>query len=181
MTTNRDRALAAAIDLLATEGIRALTHRRVDDKAGLPKGSTSNAFRTRDALIQGVTQHMVALELPPIRSSLDATSAEALAVSLTNLFTHLTGPLRSQTSARLALYAEAINDEAIRDVLNSARPRVVDPIRRAFEDLGARDPDFAVQLIATCFEGLFLHVLGGRGSPDPKRMIQATVSAALAA
>src|SRR5690606_10456815 len=42
MPTNRERSLRAAVEILATGGIRALTHRRVDEQAGLPEGSTSN-------------------------------------------------------------------------------------------------------------------------------------------
>lgn len=39
------------IELLGTQGLRALTHGRVDARAGLPRGSTSNHFRTRQALL----------------------------------------------------------------------------------------------------------------------------------
>ena len=54
MAATRDRALEAAVRLVGEQGIRALTHARVDEEAGLPKGSTSNWFRTRDALVAGV-------------------------------------------------------------------------------------------------------------------------------
>ena len=54
MASTRDRALDAAVELVGEQGIRALTHARVDERAGLPKGSTSNWFRTRDALVAGV-------------------------------------------------------------------------------------------------------------------------------
>ena len=52
--TTRNRALEAAVELLGAEGVRALTHARIDDRAGLPSGSTSNSFRTRRALLGGV-------------------------------------------------------------------------------------------------------------------------------
>ena len=50
----RERALDAAVELLGVHGLRALTHARVDERAGLPLGSTSNWFRTRRALLGGV-------------------------------------------------------------------------------------------------------------------------------
>jgi DNA-binding transcriptional regulator YbjK len=50
----RERGLDAAVELLGAEGVRALTHARVDERAGLPPGSTSNWFRTRRALLGGV-------------------------------------------------------------------------------------------------------------------------------
>ena len=39
-----------------TAGLRALTHNRVDERAALPRGSTSNYFRTREALILGIVE-----------------------------------------------------------------------------------------------------------------------------
>ena len=60
MVTTRERALDAALELLGEQGIRALTHARVDERAGLPKGSTSNWFRTRDALVAGIAGGAVA-------------------------------------------------------------------------------------------------------------------------
>ena len=44
----------AAVELVGGQGIRALTHARVDAQAGLPLGSTSNHFRTRAALVAGL-------------------------------------------------------------------------------------------------------------------------------
>lgn len=179
MASNRERSLVAAIQILATEGIRALTHRRVDEKAGLPEGSTSNAFRTRDALMLGVTEHMATAELPAIAESLEAESSHELVDALVALFEQQTGPLRTQTAARLALIVEAGHDEEIRAALSQGRSKAVGPIRSAFAALGAADPDFAVQLVATCFEGLFLHVIGRHAELAPRPIIAATVRSAL--
>lgn len=179
MASNRERALTAAIGILADEGIRALTHRRVDERAGLPQGSTSNAFRTRDALLLGVTDHMATTELPAIAPSLAAGSPEELSDALVALFEQQVGPLRTQTAARLALFVEAAHDEAIRAALDRGRSLVVAPLRSAFAALGSPDPDLAVLLVATCFEGLFLHVLGHRADTDPRPIIAAAVQAGL--
>lgn len=179
MASNRERALNAAIEILASEGIRPLTHRRVDDRAGLPEGSTSNVFRTREALLLGVTEHMVAAELPAVSGSFEVATPEELADSLIALFEHLIGPLRTQTAARLALFVEAGHDDAIREALRLGRSALVGPIRSAFAGLGAGDPDLAVQLVSTCFEGLFLHLLGHRSDVDPRSVIDATVRTAL--
>ena len=54
MARNDDRRRLltdAAITVLADEGARGLTHRAVDAAAGVPTGTTSNYFRTRDDLI----------------------------------------------------------------------------------------------------------------------------------
>ena len=50
--STRERVLlAAAVRVLATGGLRGLTHRAVDSEAGLPQGSCSAYMRTRLALL----------------------------------------------------------------------------------------------------------------------------------
>ena len=56
------RLLDAAIDVLGTRGMRQLTHRAVDAAAGLPVGSTSNRFRTRESLLVGVLRRILERE-----------------------------------------------------------------------------------------------------------------------
>ncbi|MDH2427445.1 TetR/AcrR family transcriptional regulator [Sphaerisporangium sp. TRM90804] len=52
----------AAITLLVERGMRGLTHRAVDEAAGLPLGSTSNLARTRAALLALTLARLTALE-----------------------------------------------------------------------------------------------------------------------
>jgi DNA-binding transcriptional regulator YbjK len=54
MARNDDRRqeLAdAGLRVLARQGARGLTHRAVDDEAGVPRGTASNYFRSRDVLL----------------------------------------------------------------------------------------------------------------------------------
>ncbi|WP_347976302.1 TetR family transcriptional regulator [Microbacterium sp. ProA8] len=44
----------AAIAVVADEGMRGLTHRAVDARAGAPVGTASNYFRSRDALTDAI-------------------------------------------------------------------------------------------------------------------------------
>jgi DNA-binding transcriptional regulator YbjK len=71
----RERALEAAVGLLGAEGVRALTHARVDERAGLPPGSTSNWFRTRRALLGGVVDWLAERE----RADFDPSGLPAVA------------------------------------------------------------------------------------------------------
>lgn len=55
----RRRLLAdAGLKVLADEGARGLTHRAVDAAAGVPTGTASNYFRSRDALIAGLVDRI---------------------------------------------------------------------------------------------------------------------------
>lgn len=58
----RRRALAdAAIDLLAASGVHGVTHRAVEKTAGLPQGTASNYFRSREALLVAAAERIVEL------------------------------------------------------------------------------------------------------------------------
>jgi hypothetical protein len=57
-----DAVADTAITLLAERGLRGLTHRAVDEAAGLPPGSTSNLARTRAALLELTLSRLTELE-----------------------------------------------------------------------------------------------------------------------
>ena len=101
MTSLRDRALDAAIELLGTHGLKALTHRRVDVRAELPPGSTSNYFRTRDALLRGVADAILEREVAGMGATFAPRSAGELLDALVALLDRTTEDQRTLTSARL--------------------------------------------------------------------------------
>jgi AcrR family transcriptional regulator len=58
----RRAALAdAAIALLAESGVHGVTHRTAERRAGLPTGTASNYFRTRESLLVAVADRIAAL------------------------------------------------------------------------------------------------------------------------
>ncbi len=63
----RDELADAAIEVLAREGIRGLTHRAVDAEADQPPGTTSRYFRTREALTGAVVERVRALHFADLR------------------------------------------------------------------------------------------------------------------
>lgn len=54
----RDQVIAAAVPVLVEGGTRGFTHRAVDQAAGVPLGTTSNFYPTRQALVLGVLEHL---------------------------------------------------------------------------------------------------------------------------
>ncbi|MFG2005793.1 TetR/AcrR family transcriptional regulator [Spirillospora sp. NPDC048911] len=60
--TERRQAMAdAAIDVLGEVGVHGLSHRAVDERAGLPVGTASNYFRSRDALLAAAAERVAEL------------------------------------------------------------------------------------------------------------------------
>jgi AcrR family transcriptional regulator len=179
MATNRERALGAAVELLGTEGLRSLTHARVDERAGLPKGSSSNHFRTRAALLEGVVTWMVDRELPEVGSAATPASVDELVEGLAGLYAFMMGPNRTVTAARMVLLLEAAHDPALREALARGRAAMEASLLPALARLGAADPQLATQTLAACFEGLFLHDLARHAAVDARGVLGLVVRAAL--
>jgi DNA-binding transcriptional regulator YbjK len=58
LTPRRRELLDAALAVTAAHGLRGLTHRAVDRQAGLPEGSCSAYFRTRQALQHALARYL---------------------------------------------------------------------------------------------------------------------------
>lgn len=71
----------AGLRVLASSGARGLTHRAVDAAAAVPVGTTSNYFRSRDALL-GALGERVFERLMPSASRLDPLAAQPVSVEL---------------------------------------------------------------------------------------------------
>lgn len=177
--STRERALSAAVSLLAEGGLRSLTHGRVDDRAGLPKGSTSNFFRTRAALVIGVMDWIIGIEAPRVTGAALPRSADDLVDALNGLFEVTTGPSRELTTARLVLFTEAVHNRAIRDAANNGRASLEALVIPVFRDLGAPDPEVSAATVMACLEGLIFHRITRGDERDQRPVIELTVRAAL--
>jgi AcrR family transcriptional regulator len=115
VTTTRERALGAALELVGEQGIRALVHARVDERAGLPKGSTSNWFRTRDALVAGVIGWIAERERDDFHAGAApaVTTPDQLIDAFSGLISAETDLFAGRTRARYALFLEGANDPLV--------------------------------------------------------------------
>ncbi|MCK9795816.1 TetR family transcriptional regulator [Isoptericola sp. 4D.3] len=175
----RRRALDAAVDLLGTEGLRALTHGRVDARAGLPRGSTSNYFRTRAALLAGVSDELAARDLAALSAAPEPRAPAELVDVLCAAFGQATGPDRTATAARLVLFLEASHDADLRAHATRGREALLDWGQKVAARSGAADPRAAIVAVAATYEGLLLHAIARHDTLDPRPTLALAVHAAL--
>jgi len=175
----RRRALDAAVDLLGTEGLRALTHGRVDERAGLPRGSTSNYFRTRAALLAGVADELAARDLAGLSAAPEPRTAADFVDMLCAGFAQATGPDRAATTARLVLFLEASHDPDLRGRVNRGREALLDWGERMVGRLGAADARATMVAVSGAYEGLLLHAISRHDPTDPRPTVELVVDAAL--
>ncbi|WP_205872891.1 TetR/AcrR family transcriptional regulator [Mycobacterium camsae] len=110
----------AAIQLLADDGAKGLSHLKVDRKAGVPDGTTSFYFRTRSALLFAVAERLAELDLANLQSVADNarpanTAKGRRSPSLLSQVVIQSGcePELSRTRARYELTMQAARDPAL--------------------------------------------------------------------
>jgi DNA-binding transcriptional regulator YbjK len=113
----------AAIQLLADDGAKGLSHLKVDTKAGVPDGTTSFYFRTRSALLRAMAERLAELDLASLQSVADSTALdeESSASTLAKLVIQSgEKPQLSRTKARYELTMQATRDPAMAATLQRA-------------------------------------------------------------
>ena len=116
--TRRSDLADAAIETLAAAGMRGLTHRAVDRRAGLPEGSTSYYFRTRQALLQAVVERLAELITAEIPALL-VTDLDAAAEAITTIIETGATTGRSRHLARYELVLESVRRPELRAALSA--------------------------------------------------------------
>ena len=167
MANRREDLLDAAISVLGERGIHALTHRAVDAAAGLPAGSTSNHFRTRDGLLNAVVERFAARERAvweELATRMYPVSPRELANALAVFAREATGPQRTLTLARYAILVEAGINPSLRAQLLATGARVNAWFMNWLRIAGSTDPERDAPVIMNHWTGIVLHELA---IPDP--------------
>lgn len=175
----RERSLDAAVELLGAEGVRALSHARVDDRAGLPPGSTSNWFRTRRALLGGIVDWIAEQERADFDPSVLPVIAEVeeLIGALCAMLEVQSGPSAARTRARYALFLELSDDADLGEPLRRQRHEFERWTERIVAAVGIADPGPATRAVMALGDGLLLHRL----TVDPALQFRPAVERAVRA
>ncbi|HYJ50211.1 MAG TPA: TetR family transcriptional regulator [Microbacterium sp.] len=181
MGTTRDRALDAAVELLGEQGIRGLTHARVDERAGLPKGSTSNWFRTRDALVAGVTTWIAETERAEFAAggALEITTPDELIDALSGSVIAQTELFAGRTRARYTLFLEGMHDPTLLAPLLEQRAVYVEWTTALLGHIGAAHPAEAARTLMAAGDGLVFHRLTVDPDAEVRPVVERAVRACL--
>lgn len=156
--TRPTRLVEAALSILLTDGIQALSHRAVAAKAGVPLGSTTYYFQDLDALLKAAIEHLT----EQTRGTFDAlsasiTAADQLPDKLSDmLFKRLTVE-RDLATLAYELYGLAMRRPALREV-STAWKQVLT------EAIGRHTDETTVPALVAMIDGLMLQ---GLIAPNP--------------
>lgn len=146
----------AALSVLGESGSRGLTHRAVDEAAGLPPGSTSNHFRTREALLDAAAKRHAELDLPPgadvetVAESESTLSRDQVRALILAAIERAVDPARrGMLAARYELALESTRRPSLRAVMEQSRQRFAALAELLLRAGGCAEPEeHAPQLIA---------------------------------
>ncbi|HKV22638.1 MAG TPA: TetR family transcriptional regulator [Mycobacterium sp.] len=134
----RNQILDAAIDILCDDGVGGLTHRHVDTRAGVPAGTTSNYFRTREALLEATAARTVDLHwqrVEALQSAIGPMSRDGLRT----LMIRMLDPdeqFRRWTLARFELFMESTRRPQLQPLMRELQAAAVKSATLVFEAAG---------------------------------------------
>jgi DNA-binding transcriptional regulator YbjK len=136
----RKQILDAAIDILADTGVGGVTHRQVDERAGLPTGTTSNYFRTRLALLEAVTAHVADMHwqrVAVLQSVVDRPqSSDGVTALMTRMISDPDERARRGHIARFELFLEGTRRPELRPALNDIQAAAMKSAQLILESAG---------------------------------------------
>lgn len=175
-----------AVRLLVERGMRGLTHRAVDEAAGLPAGSTSYYARTRAALLELTLARMTVLEAgefggvmpepgsapaadgaPPDLAALLPQDRDGVVELLASIVSDAIRDGRDQKIARYELALEATRRPELRGAYDDAGRTFRTTAVGIMRALGSRAPARHGRFLVMWCEGVMFDSVAGAGWNEP--------------
>lgn len=162
--------LTTALHVVAEHGLRGLTHRAVDRRAGLPEGSCSAYLRTRRALVLALTQYVansLAEDVERLAADLTACSLgdEEAVEAVTGFFMGWLDE-RELLLTRMELSLEAARDAELAELLAAFHRRLVGLVEAILSARGKDREDAVAETLVASFDGV---LLGAASRPASQR------------
>jgi DNA-binding transcriptional regulator YbjK len=172
MDPRRQLIADAALRVIGEEGIRALTHHRVDDAAGLARGSSSYYCRRRVDLLELALRRLYVRDEADLRAAVERAGEAPTPSAVRDTIAELVhgwlgGEARTRSIARIELFMAASHEAELQPLLSeqfaSLREMAL-PLLAGSDERAARRFIAAFMVV----DGLMLSVLR-EGRPAPSR------------
>ncbi|MDO5498514.1 MAG: TetR family transcriptional regulator [Propionibacteriaceae bacterium] len=165
--TTRLRLLEAAVTQVATEGMRGLTHRKVEARAEVSQGLAKYHFGSLDGLIEQLLRHMMASQfdliiVQPPHLGLLRNDPAAIAALHNDVRAALARSLadKEMTRARFELYLHSSDKPHLQQIIATARHEFVERVAAVLQ---VPEPLIAARMLLAMVDGILLDQLS---SPD---------------
>jgi TetR/AcrR family transcriptional regulator, regulator of biofilm formation and stress response len=163
VTDRREEILRAALHLIGSRGMHAVTHRDVAREAGVPLGSTTYYFATKDELLREALRLFVAEEAERLRAAarsfegVSATPGEVIDAIVAEIGLTISRPV--EQVAQFELYLEATRTPALAEEAKACFASYEEIAVAALRSAGADDPERLAPLFIGLIEGLMFRQL----------------------
>ncbi|MGV7698278.1 TetR/AcrR family transcriptional regulator [Mycobacterium kansasii] len=174
----RGQILDTAIGILADVGVGGLTHRHVDERASLPAGTTSNYFRTRQALLEATAARTVDLHwrrVEALRAAIGPLTPDGVKALLTRMLAEPDDQARRYTLARFELFMEGTRRPELQPFLKDLQAAAVQSATLIFEAAGLRPTAQQMDELSRLLNGYLFSRLTMPGADDPAGLVERLV------
>ena len=187
MPTNPQRRiqiLDTAIDILCDDGVGGLTHRQVDSRAGVPAGTTSNYFRTRQALLEATAERTVELHwqrVEGLQSAIGPLSRDGLKALMIRML-EPDEQTRRFTLARYELFMESTRREELQPLVKELQAAAVKSATLIIEAAGFTPTPERMDVLSRLLNGFVFSNLTmppGPGGQDAADLVDRLLGAFL--
>lgn len=181
----RRRLIDAAVHQLAAHGMRGLTHRKMEEHAGVAQGSVKYHFGSLDGLIEAVLLHMVQIESAHVMQVSPETIAEAQETGTIppELWEQAKVAMKAVTAnpeltlARFELLLHVARNPRLQGILKDARNELV---RKTAASMHGPQPEEGARMVLALIDGVLLHQISAH-EPVVDTMAPAFILAASSA
>jgi AcrR family transcriptional regulator len=160
----------AAIELLVESGVHGVTHRAVDRRAGLPAGTASNYFRSREALLVATARRVVeqhqadmaeAGRAAPATASGEGDDVERAVELISGSLTLAAGPHRARYLAIFELRLESLRRPALAAAIDELMAAMAAFTGGHHAEVGLRIPPAAIPPMLVTYGGALFALVTG--------------------
>lgn len=153
--------LQTTLRLIADHGIDAISHRSVAEAAGVPLGSTTYWFDSRQAMLEESLEYFVRLEIDALHARLAGVrgrqlSRRTLVDELTSMLLPQLQEGRWRTIAQYTLLQEATRNPALRALCREWTQAWTAELAAMFAALGVPDANLEARMFLAMLDGLLL-------------------------
>jgi DNA-binding transcriptional regulator YbjK len=162
-----EQILRGALAVIDRGGVAAVTHRSVAEEAGVPLGSLTYYFPTKQELLREALRLHVAQDAGRLRRLAAELLAEgASGEQVVESFSAVLAGGRPDV-AQFELYLEAARDPALRDVAAESLRAYGEVAELALRAAGVPDPEAAAAIVVAVVDGIGVHrAAAGDRAPD---------------
>ena len=168
----RERILRATLAVIGRSGIGAVTHRSVAEEAGVPLGSLTYWFGTKDDLLRAALRRFVADEAERLRGIAEqlGTGADPTAVA-ERYASVLEGNAGEEQIAQFELYLEAARNPALHEIAEESFRAYEEVAVAALRAAGVEEPERFAPLFVSLADGIGLRRMATGASPPLDEML----------